>query len=215
MPGVADVGMSLDAMKNVTLHAFLLLVAFAGAPSRAGELQLLPDFLEGGGLVTEPKTAAPLALHLNLFGDFRSRLESAIDSGNPLTIQALYRTNGVVAEEMKLELARWRRTLGKDAQARASLYYKELSTLPLQAYEFWSAQAHRLTTHKVTHLAFVQFGTDVRLMIPLVVVEDRLLIVPSDKIKSELRIEPGGPAKGKRSICSEPNRTPSEAGTRR
>jgi len=174
-----------DAMKNAALRALLLLLAFASAPSWAGEIQLLPDFLTSVSVSTEQETSVPLARRSDLFGDFRSHLEAAIESRDLVAIQAVYQTNGVAAEELNLELSRWRQMLGEDANVRMTLYYKELSTLPPQAHKFWEEQAHHLTKHEVTHLVFVQRGTGVRLMLPLVVVGDRLLIVPSNKRKTE------------------------------
>lgn len=135
--------------------------------------------------MTEQKTAASLLPPSDLYSDFSSRLEAVIESRDLVAIQALYQTNGVGVEEFKIELGRWRQIFGEGAKPRVSMYFKELSTLPPQAHELWEEQARRLTKHEVTHLAFVRSGTRVVLMFPLVVVKDRLLIVPSEKRKAE------------------------------
>jgi hypothetical protein len=202
-------------MKNVALQVFPLLLVVAGAPSWAGELQFLPDFLEGGSVAAKKETAVPLPPHSNLFSDFISRLEAAIESRDVVSIQALYETRGVAPEKMKIELSRWRKLLHEEARTRVSLYGKELSTLPPKAREVWGERAHHLTKHEVTHMALVKFGTGVGLMLPLVVVDDRLLIVPSDNVEVGSDIEPIGPANGSQPVRSETNATSSAAGSRR
>ena len=184
-------------MKNIHLRTFLLVLAFSSAPLWAGEPLLL------SGIVTEQEAAAPLPLHSDLYGDFRSHLEAAIERQDLIAIQALYQTNGIGAEEFKTELARWRRVFGECATQRF-VYFKELSTLPPQAHDYWATQARHLTEHKATHLAFVGSGTEGRLILPLVVVEDRLLIVPSEKRKTESCCQ----ANGSDPIRSKTNRTP-------
>jgi hypothetical protein len=194
-------------MKNVVLPIFLLLLAFSSATLWAGEPPLLPDLAADSGLVTEQETSAPLPPHSDLYSDFTGRLEAAIENRNLVAIQALYQTNGVGAGEFKIELARWQRVLDKSAKPGVSTYFKELGTLPPQAHKIWEEQARRLTKHEVTHLVFVRSGTGVGLVLPLVVVGDELLIVPSEKRNTESCC----PANGSQPIRSETNRTPGAA----
>jgi hypothetical protein len=187
-------------MKNLPLRGFLLLLAFAGVHSYAAEPQFLPDFSEGGTIAAPQQTPGPIVRSTNLFMDFRSRVEAAVKSQDLVAIQALYQTNGMAAEELKHELPRWRRILDEDAGTVIALWWfkdlKNLGAFPPKAREIWNEQAHRITSHQVTHLALVKFGSGVQLILPLVVVKDRLLIVPSDKRNMEARlgIEPTGPA---------------------
>jgi len=196
----------VDVMKIIVLGTFLLLIAFSRVPLWADEPPLLPSLSADSSVVAEHEAAAPLPPHSDIYSDFTSRLEAAIESRDLVAIQALYQTNGVGAEEFKIELARWRRVFGEDANPGVSIYFKELSTLPPQAHELWEEQARHLTKHEVTHLAFVRSGTKGGLMLPLVVVEDRLRIVPSEKRKTESGIELGGPANGSQPIRLETNR---------
>jgi hypothetical protein len=182
--------LSFDAVKNAALRALLLLLAFARLSLCAGELQLFPSFpLYGDRPATGQDTVIPLAPRSNLFSDFGSRLEEGIENRNLIAIQALYQTKAVTAKELELELARWRRVLSNDSNAKVLVQFKELSTLPPKARQIWSEQAHRLTRHGATHLAFVTSGAEVRLILPLVAVENRLLIVPSDKVNARSSIE--------------------------
>jgi hypothetical protein len=177
-------------MKNAVLRALLLLLAFARVGLCASELQLFP--LDGDSPAPEQETVIPLAPRSNLFIDFSNRLKAGIEARNLIVIQALYQTNGVTAKELELEFDRWRRVLSNDSNANVSVYFKDLSTLPAKARQIWSERAHRLTRHGATHLGFVQSGPEIRLMLPLVAVEDRLLIVPSDKVNARSSIEPAG-----------------------
>ncbi len=202
-------------MNNVPLQALLLLLAFASTRSLAGEGQFHPVLPEGSKLATEQAWIVPLAPHPNLFSDFGQRLKAAIDGRNLDAVLALYQTNGATAETLGLELAQWRQILADDTNAKVHLFGKELSTLPAEARKFWSEQAHHLTKHEVTHLVLVQSEAGVSLTLPLVVVDGRLLIVPSDARATGRRIEPSGPANGSQRTSSETNRTSSAAGSRR
>ena len=95
----------------------------------------------------------------------------------------------MAAGELKVELARWQQIFADDAPTRVALWFKELSTLPPQARELWTMQARQLTEREVTHLVSVSRASENKLqqvlVLPLVAVEDRLLIVPSDKTNRE------------------------------
>jgi hypothetical protein len=117
---------------------------------------------------------------LSQFTDFKSRLQAAIDTRELASIKALYQTNNVCDEELNSDLTRWQPMLGQDA-ATLLLYFKDLSTLPPESLEFWSAKAHRLTQHQVTHFALVRSGT-AQLTVPLILADNKFLIVPSEKL---------------------------------
>ena len=180
-------------MKYGTLQVFSLLLALTSVPSWAGTQSLLPD----------------------PYGEFSSRLEAAVEHRDLAAIQALYQTNGVAAQELKLEMARWPELLAGDAKASVWLYFKELSTLPPQAREVHTERARRLTKHEVTHLALVRLPAGYQLTLPLVLVGDKLLVVPSEKRNTASNIESNGPANGSQPIRSETNPTPPAAGSRR
>ena len=129
------------------------------------------------------ETPVPLAPKSDPFADFFRSLNAAIESRDLGAIMALYETNGVTTEALKVELARWRDTLPGDIKQRLTLFGKDLKTLPSEgARNFWGERARSLTKREVTHLVFVQFGTEIRLTLPLILVNDRLLIVPSDAL---------------------------------
>jgi hypothetical protein len=165
-------------MKNVTLQASFLLLALAAVDSWAGEPQILPDYLKSGSsATTREATPGP---RQRLMVDFQKRLEAAIESRDLVVIQALYQTNGIAAEDLKVDMARWPSLLRGEAKAGVALFFKDLSTLPPQAREIHTERARRLTKHEVTHLVFVRLPAGCQLTLPLVLVEGRLLIVPSD-----------------------------------
>ena len=198
-------------MRNVIIQAFLLLLAVAIAESWAGEPQVLPDFLKGGSSSTmREETPEP---RQRLMVDFQKRLEAAIGSRDLVVIQALYQTNGIAAEDLKVEMARWPSLLRGEAKAGVALWFKELSTLPPQARVIHTGRARSLTKYEVTHLVIVRLPTGDQVTFPLVLVGDRLLIVPSDK--AAVGIEPSGAAKRSQPIRSETHQTPSAAGSAR
>jgi hypothetical protein len=192
-------------MKHFTSAVSVLAIALATGGSWAQGLDSWLNLSTGGGPSFEEETPVPLAPRLNMriLRDFCSRVEAAIETGDLAQIGALYQTNGIAVEELRLELARWRPVLGQQDKVKVSLYLKDLNTLSLTANQMWGESARSLTTHKATHLAFLQCGGAVRFMLPLVLVEGRLLVVPSDKLKSREAIEPRGPVDG-----SQPFRSP-------
>jgi hypothetical protein len=196
-------------MKTSGLRLALVLFAFTSASLWAGDPALFHS-LSNVGL--EEDTQVPLAPPVNLFNDFRSRLEAAIQSRKIPAISALYQTNGVDAEDLKSELARWQPMIAEDAK-RVSLFGKDLSRLPPKAHDFWTAQARRLTEREVAYFIFVQSENGIRLTLPLVVDGDRLLIVPSDKKTGSSGIEPSGSTNGSQPTGSKTNRTSSAAGS--
>ena len=196
---------SFDAMKNSTLSIFFLLLALANEPSLAQSPTLFQDSLDVGGGV----------IRSNLFREFGSRLQAAVEGRDFVAIQRLYQTNGIAEETLKFELGRWKQLLDKNTNWTPGLSFKELATLPLQARQAWTEYAHHLTDREVTHLCFLILGSVVQLGLPLIVVDGRFLIVPSEKRKMTPRIEQGGAANGSQPIRSETNQTSSAAGSRR
>jgi hypothetical protein len=181
----------VDPMKNAALQIFPLLIAFATTDSCVGEPQILPDYLKSASTATTRE--APPEQFQRLLVDFQKRLEAAIESRDLVVIQALYQTNGIAAEDLKVEMARWPSLLRGEAKAGVALWFKELSTLPPQARVIHTERARSLTKYEVTHLVFVGLPAGYQVTFPLVLVGDRLLIVPSDK--AAVGIEPSGAAK--------------------
>lgn len=170
-------------MKTVALCLLLLLSGFAPAFSRAEPIQFAPGFGELNAAATEQQpTPVPLASGPNAFTDFQTRIKTAVDRRDWAAFEGLYQTNAVTAVDLKRELARWQPLLAPGAGSELYLYFKELGTLPTTAHQFWSGFAQRLTTHKVTHLVHVQNTVGTAFILPLVEVDGRLWIVPSDKI---------------------------------
>ena len=155
------------------------------------------------------KDMAPL---MAAYHDFGTRLETAVESRELASVAALYQTNGVAAVELKSELARWRQLVAEGAKPRGP-FFKSLSHLPPESHEYWEAQAHRLTRHPVTDFAIVQFQGGYQMTLPLFLVGNTLLIVPSEKINKG--IEPGGAADGSQPFRPQTNTTPPAAGSRR
>ena len=84
--------------------------------------------------------------------------------------------------------------IGQDSKT-VHWYFKDLNALPSsQARMIWTSEAERLTARRVTHLAFIRCGSVAQLILPLVVVDNRFLIVPSEKIAAKV-IEAGGAVK--------------------
>jgi len=196
-------------MKNAALQAFLLLIALATADSCAGEPQILPDYLKSGNTATTRE--APPEPFQRLRVDFQKRLEAAIGSRDLAVIQTLYQTNGIAAEDLKVEMARWPSLLDGEAKAGVALFFKELSTLPPRARVLHTERAHSLTKYEVTHLVFVRLPAGYTLTFPLILVGDRLLIVPSEKILNKVI----GGTNGSQPFRSETNSMSSVAGSRR
>jgi hypothetical protein len=192
-------------MKNSTLSIFFLLLALANEPSLAQTPTLFQDSLDVGGGV----------IRSNLFREFGSRLQAAVEGRDFVAIQRLYQTNGIAEETLKFELGRWKQLLDKNTNWTPGLSFKELATLPPQARLAWTEYAHHLTDREVTHLCFLILGSVVQLGLPLIVVDGRFVIVPSEKRNMTPRIEQDGPANGSQPIRSETNRTSSAVGTRR
>lgn len=144
------------------------------------------------------------------FSDFKTRLQAAIESREVANIKPLYETNDVKGGELNSELLRWQSMVAQDG-GTLSLYFKDLSKLPPESHKFWSAEAHRLTERLVTHFAFVRCGT-VQLIVPLVLADNKLLIVPSEKVARK-GIEQGGPASRSQPVAPGTNRTSSAAGS--
>lgn len=182
-----------DVMKNICLCLLSLLLVLASLPTWAVAQAPSPDHYRA----------------------FISHIEVAVGHRDLAAIQALYRTNGVAAAELKSEMSRWPDLLAGEAKQPVAMYFKELSTLPPEAHEAHTGRARRLTTQPVTHLVSVRLPAGYQVTLPLVLVGDRLWIVPSDKRRIPLAIEPSGPVNGSQQIHPETNRPPPAAGPRR
>src|SRR5262245_55688062 len=180
---VLKLTLMFDAMKYSTLGVLLLLLALASEPSSAQTQPVLPDSLGVGGG----------AMRWNLFRAFESRLQAAVKDRDFAAIRRLYQTNGVAEGTLNFELGRWKQLLDENANVTLVMWFKELATLPPTARQHWTQYAHLLTNREATHLCFLVFSHEnvVRLGLPLVVVDDRFLIVPSEKRYIATRIESG------------------------
>jgi hypothetical protein len=188
-----------------------LLLAFTGLPSSAGEPPLDSVRPKDASLETEGKSDPRLWV-------FWGRLEAAVESRQLDAIAALYQTNDVTAVELKSELARWRQIVAEGVKPKGP-FFKVLSHLPPESHAYWTTNAHRLTRHEVTCFviaAYMVGGQNKweQMTLPLVLVGDSLLIVPSEKVSTK-GIEQGGPATGSQPIRPETNRTSGAAGSRR
>jgi len=165
---------------KITLRALSIVIFLAGNAAWAG------DF----GFPSEQPPVRPVENpSLTLFNDFQSRLQAAINAHSTAAFMPLYQTNIATAQGLKYELARWKQIIGNGTNI-LGLAYKELSTLPSEeARKTWTAEAHHFTDREVTHLALVRLGSGVQFMLPLIVVENKLLIAPSEKITAQA-IEP-------------------------
>jgi hypothetical protein len=170
---------------RAALPSALLLLALAAARSWAAEPPIRPG-------------ETPQSLMVN----FKKRLETAIASRDLAAIQAFYQTNGIAAEDLEREMARWPFLLCRGTNARVNLFFKDLDTLPPQARAAHTEQAHRLTKYEVTHLVFVGLPAGYQLTLPLVLVDGRLLIVPSDKLNAGAGPKPDDPAGGTRATST-------------
>jgi hypothetical protein len=149
---------------------------------------------------------------LSQLGDFKSRLQAAIESGEAVNIKALYQTNGATGEELNSELVRWQPMVAQHGET-ISFYFKELSKLPQESQAFWSTEARRLTEHPVTHFALVRCGT-AQLTVPLILADNKLLIVPSEKV-IEKGSQPDGAANRNPPVRPETNRPSAAVGSGR
>ena len=201
-------------MKTLILFFSLLLFGSAGGLSRAGQIEFAPGFGEDNAAATEPRTPVPLASGPNAFTDFVTRVKAALERRDLARIGELYQTNAVTLDDMKCELARWQPVVGRADGSKASLYFKELGKLPPAARQVWGGFAGRLTSHQVTHLGFLNNGGGVKLMLPLIEVDGRLWIVPSDKVPPGSRIQPGGAVNGNQPARAETNGISGTAGSR-
>jgi hypothetical protein len=202
---------SFDAMKTSILHIGLMLLISTGIATQARDPEFLPDATGSTSQSADQRPAASPPFTTSPLQDFANRLEAAIKTKDLSAIMALYRTNGVLAAELAAENSRWQQIILEDADGKVSVYGKELGTLPSeQARKCYSELAQQLTKRPVTHIVMASFGHGIQLVLPLVSLEGRLWIVPSEK--KQPRIELGGPANGSHPIRSETNRPSSAAG---
>jgi len=163
--------------------------------SCAGQIQFAPDLGDESSVTADARTPVPLAPPPpDAAEDFVARLKSAVAHRDLAGIEALYQTNGVTSTDMTCELSRWQSRLANMTNSNVSVFFKDLGALPPTAHRVWSDYAGRLTSHKVTHLAASLEGPVVGLAIPLIEVDGRLWIVPSDKVPLNLCSKSGGAA---------------------
>ncbi|MCX6930692.1 MAG: hypothetical protein NT154_46935, partial [Verrucomicrobia bacterium] len=205
-------------MKIPVVPAFLALLASSSTFSQQAPLSR-PRVEVGGSPSNQQTASGTLLPKANPIKDFSDRLNAAIQTQNVAALQALYQTNGLSAQQLNDELSRWQPMLEGDAKSRVSIQnqftvFRDFS----RSNKMWKHLAERLTTHKTTHL--VQLKTTAGTwMLPLIEVEGRLLIVPSDKSKDTgLRLEdvqPDGAGNESQPVPSNTNSTPGAAGSRR
>jgi hypothetical protein len=118
-----------------------------------------------------------------LYEDFNKRLEEAFTSSGIDSVAVLYQTNGVSALVIKSEFARWRQVVEKGAKPMPP-FLKIFSELSPESRRYWEAYVHRLTQRQVSAIAAIRFQGGFQMTLPLVLVGDRLLVVPSEKIKN-------------------------------
>lgn len=155
----------------------------------------------------------------NLCDDFMGRLKAAIDTREMNALQGLYQTNGVSVDQLRDELSRWRPVLQGDAKSRVAIQthgtiFRDFSL----SNPVWKHLAERLTTHKSTHLVELMTSRDYW-MLPLVEIEGRLFMVPSDKGRDMgLRwedVQPDRAVNESQPVPSNTNSTSEAAGSRR
>jgi len=202
-------------MKNTIVPAFAAFLVCANAFSQAVTSSIPRVVLRDNSQAQEDPfgTLLPIDGEKALYTDLKTRMEAAVDSGDPASIAALYQTNDVTADELKSELARWRRVLGDGAKP-VSQIFKVLHELPPESNAFWTWQAQRATRHYVTHILFLHFTDGAQLMLPAVCEPGKLFFVTSEKLTTK-RIEPGHPANGSQPSGPQTNQPSHPAGSRR
>jgi len=142
---------------------------------------VMPTDLQGSAVLVED-VPVPIASRQDFFKEFDRRLKGALETRDPVMIKALYWKGVAGTLDVKGDVQRLERIFKEETETRMSVYFKDLSKLPPNAREVWGEQARLLTEHDATHLAFILYGNRVRLMLPLIVSGDRLLIAPSGKV---------------------------------
>jgi hypothetical protein len=166
-------------MKNF-ITAVVVFVSCANAFSQEAPLSP-PRVVVGGNVMGAEASFGTVLPEANSFRDFLRRLNAAVETRDMVALQALYQTNGSSAQQLNDELGRWRPMFEEDAKHRVSIQinrciFRDFS----RSNKLWKKLAERLTTHKATHLLELMASTGFW-MLPLVEVESRMLIVPSDK----------------------------------
>lgn len=194
-----------DVLNRIPLLIPLLLFGFAAVSSSAQQFQFALDLADDNSVAAEQQTQIPLAPIVNVCPDFRGRVEAAVGSRDLAEIENLYQTNAASPSVSKGELARWQPLLAQTTNSQVFLYFKQFDELPPKARELWSDYARRLTALKVTHLAFLRNDTGTSLVLPLIEIDGKLLIVPSEKAQRVSGIKPDGATTGSQPIRSETN----------
>jgi hypothetical protein len=119
------------------------------------------------------------------YKEFLDHLKAAIETRDTNALQNLYQTNGVSSEQLRDELNRWRPMLEPDDKSRLSIegrwtMFRDFS----RCSPTWKNFAERVSSHKSTHLVQLMTSRGSARgywMLPLVMVEGRLFLVPCDK----------------------------------
>jgi hypothetical protein len=197
---VNEVASLFDAMKRTSLFASALLSGFAFIFSCAGQIQFASDFRTPMGADADSQTPIPLAPCADAMMDFETRVQAIFANHDLDGIKDLYQTNSVTAADMQRELALWQPLFAQPADAKVSLFYKEFEGLPPTALQVWTGIARGLTTHKVTHLVHVQNGAGTASVFPLIKIDGRLWVVPSDKRQTGSYCKPISAAGGRQPL---------------
>jgi len=195
------------------IPVLVLLAAWANGFSQ--ETALSVPRVEADGNAGRAEGTFDIGLpRVSLYSDLSDRLKAAVLTSDLSAIQALYQTNGVSPEQLNEELRRWRPLLEGDAQHRVCILdhgcvFRDFS----HSNKMWKKLANRLTSQKATHL--VQLPTTAGYWnLPLVDVQDRFLILPSDQSK-DMGFRPEDFEAGDLPVSANTNSTSGAAGPHR
>jgi hypothetical protein len=186
-------------MRRTALLLSLLLSGFAVVLPGTGQVPFAADFGNESAADVDSPTPVPLTPLPAATVDFDARLKLVLANHDPTGIEALYQTNSVTAADRKRELALWRPLFDQPADARVSVFFKEISAMPPAAHQFWTEYIRKLTTHDATHLVRLDTMRGTTSVFPLIEIHGRLWVVPSDKRQISPSTNPDGTKGGKRS----------------
>jgi hypothetical protein len=197
-------------MQNLIVPGLVLFAVCADGFSQETILSV-PRVTSGSGVANAERSCGPCE-------EFMNRLKAAIAGGDMVAIQALYQTNGATVEQLRNELSRWAPMFEEDVKSRLTVQtqgtiFRDFSL----SNPMWKRIAERLATHKATHLVELMTSRGYW-MLPLVELEGRLHIVPSDKsrdmgIRRE-DVQPGQAANESQPVAPDTNSTSGAASSR-